>query len=113
LICPIRRSGNDEIFPGVPGEQPRRSITWIPNRGQGHMNPSPVRHQTTRPDPPSIRGKVEASKGSPDLTWLACSWVGRSRLGMEAEATRPYGGYCDYCSVRHKWETKAHGMALF
>jgi hypothetical protein len=79
--------------PSVIGGLPQCPITWIPNGGQGHMNPSPIRHRITRPDPSAIREKVEACKGSPDLTWLACSWVGRSRLRTEAEATPPYGGY--------------------
>jgi hypothetical protein len=94
-IGPVRRSSNDEIFPYMAGRQPRRPITWIPSRGQGHTNPSPVGHQTTRHDPTAIRGKVGACKGSPKLTWLACSWVRRSRIRMEAEASLPYGGYRD------------------
>jgi hypothetical protein len=94
-ICPVRRSGNDEIFPDVAGGLPRRPITWIPNRGHGYTNSSPVRHRTTRPDPAVVRENIEACKRSPDLTWLACSWVGRSRLETEAEATPPYGSYRD------------------
>jgi hypothetical protein len=59
------------------------------------MNPSLVRHRTTRPDPTAVREKVEACKGSPDITWIACSWVRRSHFRTEAEATPPYEAYHD------------------
>jgi hypothetical protein len=94
-ICPVKRLGNDEIFPNVGSGLLRRPITWMLNSGQGHVNPSPARHRTTRPDPTSIREKVEACTRSPNLMGLACSWVWRSHLRIGAAAMPPYEGYHD------------------
>jgi hypothetical protein len=94
-ICLVRWSGHDEILPSVGSRLPLRPITWIVSSGKGHLNPSPARHQTARPDPACIRGKVEACTRSPDLIGLVLSWVGISHLGLGAAATPPYRCYHD------------------
>jgi hypothetical protein len=91
----VRRSGHDEIFPGVGSGLPKRPITWIMSNGKGHTNPLPARHRTARPVPAGIRGKVESCTKSSDLTVPAWSWVGRSHLGTGAAATSSYRGYHD------------------
>jgi hypothetical protein len=111
-ICPVRRSGHDEIFLSVGSGLPRRPITWIMYSDKGHSNLSLARHRTARPDPSGIRGKVETCTRSLDPTRLSTlmsrenpSWDGSrsyaalQRLPQLAQRTAPTGDEGPRCDT--------------